>query len=72
MAVHGLIQRDEDGGVIHVVAHRLEDHTAMLRHLSDEAMPSNLNYGDGAGAMRAPAMTHPRNVHCIPKSRDFH
>jgi error-prone DNA polymerase len=33
MAVHGIVQKDEDDGVIHVVARRLEDHTHMLRHL---------------------------------------
>ncbi|MEO5640705.1 MAG: error-prone DNA polymerase [Sphingomicrobium sp.] len=81
MAVHGMVQKDE--AVIHVVAQRLEDHTAMLQHLSDDVMPSTLNQGDGAGSWRPPAYddgerwrppaaTHPRNVQCIPKSRDFH
>ena len=70
MVVHGLIQQDE--AVLHVVVRKLEDDTAMLRTLSEEAMPSTLSAGDGAGAMRAPARTHPRDVSCIPKSRDFH
>ena len=72
IAVHGVIQKDADDGVIHVVARQLEDHTQMLRHLSDEAMPSTLNQGDGAGSWRAPAARHPRDVEIIPKSRDFH
>jgi len=72
MAVHGIVQRDEESDVIHVVARRLEDHSFMLRHLSDEAMPSTLNQGDGAGSWRAPAARHPRDVEIIPKSRDFH
>jgi error-prone DNA polymerase len=72
IAVHGLIQRDEESDVIHVVAKRLEDHSHMLRHLSDEAMPSTLNQGDGAGSWRAPVSRHPRDVEIIPKSRDFH
>ena len=55
MAVHGIIQKDAEDGVIHVVARKLEDHTHMLRHLSDEAMPSTLNQGDGAGSWRPPA-----------------
>ena len=42
MAVHGIVQKDPDSDVIHVVARRLEDHTHMLRHLSDESMPSTL------------------------------
>ncbi|MEO6225339.1 MAG: error-prone DNA polymerase [Sphingomicrobium sp.] len=72
VAVHGIIQRDSDCGVIHVVARRLEDDTDMLRHLSDEAVPSTLAQGDGAGSWRPPAARHPRDVKIIPKSRDFH
>jgi error-prone DNA polymerase len=72
MAVHGIVQKDAEDGVIHVVARRLEDHTHMLRHLSEEAMPSTLNQGDGAGSWRPPAGRHPRDVEIIPKSRDFH
>ena len=72
MAVHGLVQRDEDGGVIHIVARRLEDHSHMLRHLSEEAMPSTLAQGDAPGSWRPPASRHPRDVEIIPKSRDFH
>jgi len=72
MAVHGIVQRDEESDVIHVVARRLEDHSFMLRHLSDETMPSTLSQGDGAGSWRAPASRHPRDVEIIPKSRDFH
>jgi error-prone DNA polymerase len=72
MAVRGIIQKDPDDGVIHVVAKRLEDHTHMLRHLSDEVMPSTLSQSDAAGSWRAPAARHPRDVEIIPKSRDFH
>jgi error-prone DNA polymerase len=72
MAVHGIVQRDPDSDVIHVVARRLEDHSHMLRHLSDEAMPSTLSQGDAPGSWRAPASRHPRDVEIIPKSRDFH
>ena len=75
MVVHGVVQHDE--AVVHVIASRLEDDTFMLRHLSEDAMPDVLSRGDGGGAM-APslaqprAMVHPRNVQCLPKSRDFH
>jgi error-prone DNA polymerase len=72
MAVHGIVQRDPDSDVIHVVARRLEDHSHMLRHLSDEAMPSTLAQGDAPGSWRPPASRHPRDVEIIPKSRDFH
>jgi len=72
MAVHGIVQRDEDSDVIHVVARRLEDHSHMLSHLSDEMMPSTLSQSDAAGSWRAPAARHPRDAQIIPKSRDFH
>jgi error-prone DNA polymerase len=72
MAVHGIIQRDPDSNVIHVVVRQLEDHTAMLGNLSQEVMPSTLNQGDGGGSWRQPAARHPRDVQVIPKSRDFH
>jgi error-prone DNA polymerase len=72
MAVHGIVQKDEDDGVIHVVARRLEDHTHMLRHLSEDIMDAPLPRGDAPGAMRPPPGRHPRDVEVIPKSRDFH
>jgi error-prone DNA polymerase len=72
MAVHGIVQRDPDSDVIHIVARRLEDHSFMLRRLSDESMPSTLSQGDAAGSWRPPASRHPRDVEIIPKSRDFH
>jgi len=72
MAVHGIIQKDEDDGVIHVVARRLEDHSFMLRQLSEDSLPSTLSQGDATGSWRPPAARHPRDVEIIPKSRDFH
>jgi error-prone DNA polymerase len=72
MAVHGIVQRDPDSEVIHVVARRLEDHTHMLRHLSEDIVAPPLSRGDAPGAMRPPPRRHPRDVEIIPKSRDFH
>jgi error-prone DNA polymerase len=72
MAVDGIVQRDEDSDVIHVVARRLEDHSPMLRHLSDDIIEAPLSRGDAPGAMRPTAGRHPRDVEVIPKSRDFH
>jgi len=72
MAVHGIVQRDPDSNVIHVVARRLEDHSHMLRHLSDESMPSNLARDVKPGSWSPQPGRHPRDVHVIPKSRDFH
>ena len=70
MAVHGIVQSEE--GVIHVVARRLEDHTQMLRHLSEEPGTPALSRGDAPGTIRPPVSRHPRDVEIIPKSRDFH
>ena len=70
MVVHGIVQHDE--AVVHVVARQLEDDNARLRTLSEQGLPSTLGAGDGAGSWRAPAAMHPRNVQCVPKSRDFH
>ena len=72
MAVHGVVQKDEDDGVIHVIARRLEDHSHMLRDLSEDIMDAPLSPGDAPGAMRPPPGRHPRDVEVIPKSRDFH
>ena len=72
MAVHGIVQKDEESDVIHVVARRLEDHTQMLRHLSENIMAAPLSRGDAPGAIRPPPGGHPRDVEVIPKSRDFH
>jgi error-prone DNA polymerase len=72
MAVDGIVQKDPESGVIHVVARKLQDDSQMLRRLSDDSLPSTLNQGDAAGSWRAPAARHPRDAEIIPKSRDFH
>ena len=70
MTVHGLIQRDED--VTHVIARSLEDDSAMLRRISDDAMPSTLSQGDGGGKLEAAGGGASARRAIIPKSRDFH
>jgi error-prone DNA polymerase len=73
MAVHGVVQKDPDSSVIHVVAARLEDHTHLLSRLSDDSMlPKRLEKPDSHGSWGAPPHRHPRNAEIIPKSRDFH
>jgi error-prone DNA polymerase len=73
MAVHGMVQKDPGSEVIHVVAGRLEDHTGLLSHLSDDSLlPSTLEKADHAGSWGRPKSRHPRNVEIVPKSRDFH
>jgi error-prone DNA polymerase len=72
IAVHGIVQRDEDSDVIHVVARDLEDHSSMLRHLSEDIITPPLAPGDAPKTLRPPPGRHPRDVEVIPKSRDFH
>jgi error-prone DNA polymerase len=73
MAVHGVVQKDPDSDVIHIVAGGLEDHTHLLSRLSDVALlPSRLEKADHSGSWGRPLNRHPRNVEIIPKSRDFH
>jgi error-prone DNA polymerase len=72
MAVHGVVQRDPDSDVIHVVARRVEDHSFMLSHLSDGSLPSSIERREHVGSWGRPAARHPRDVEIIPKSRDFH
>jgi error-prone DNA polymerase len=73
MAVHGIVQKDPDSDVIHVVAATLEDHTQLLSHLSDHSLlPSTLEKADHAGSWGHPRSSHPRNIRIVPKSRDFH
>jgi error-prone DNA polymerase len=72
MAVHGFVQKDPDSEVIHVVAQRLEDHSALLRRLSEGSLPSKIERQHGEGSWARPKSRHPRDVEIIPKSRDFH
>ena len=63
MAVHGIVQRDPDSDVIHVVARRLEDHSHMLRHLSDDLLPATAETRRwrGSCARRRPPPARRRN-----------
>jgi error-prone DNA polymerase len=84
LAIHGRVQRD--GIVIHVVAEKLVDLTAMLRDVGDADLPRLTMPGDGAthgGTIdprdRRPDMPRPYDSNHwrakgeIPvKSRDFH
>ncbi len=85
MAVHGLVQRDPDSDVIHVVARRLEDHSSLLWKLSsfqegctgeDDELDSSacmtMSAEPNEQSLGRSASRHPRDVKIIPKSRDFH
>ncbi|HJS10600.1 error-prone DNA polymerase [Sphingopyxis sp.] len=75
MLAEGEVQRSKEG-VIHLMATRIVDRTAMLDGLGD-------GLGDGepvrpdlapprASREHAARHGHPRNVRILPKSRDFH
>ena len=71
LAVHGMVQMDED--VIHVVAHTLVDDTQRLSLLSDDVLPADYARADHViSPLPSNTGRHPRNVSVIPKSRDFH
>jgi error-prone DNA polymerase len=72
MGVTGLIQRDESGDVIHVVADRLADLSSHLHGLSKPARPyadmlARCDEGKSSGTDRQPGL----RGRVIPASRDF-
>ena len=75
MLAHGRIQRSREG-IVHLVAERLADRTADLRHLGDRPPKLPLSHADEVnrpcpGSAAQPPRCHPRDVRVIPKSRDF-
>ena len=77
MVIAGEIQRSKEG-VVHLMANRVTDVTAMLAHLSetqtalgppsraDEAVRPAMPHPPGSSRQ------HPRDVRILPRSRDFH
>jgi error-prone DNA polymerase len=62
MQVEGVVERSKEG-VMHVMARRIVDRSALLSSLTEEAAKTDESY---------PRHGHPRNVRVLPKSRDFH
>jgi error-prone DNA polymerase len=81
MLIKGRVQLDKKSGIIHVVAHRIEDRTHWLADLTEDGITMK-NTLARADEVRKPgpdpanyqqsSTRHPRNVRIIPKSRDFH
>ena len=72
ISVTGVVQRDdaEGGGVIHVIADRIHDHTGMLRQVGDVDLPDLTSPADGAKGGGAPDRGEPG---WRPKPRsDYH
>ena len=79
MLVEGRLQRapDSEGGVVHLVAERIEDCSADLSLLSDVGPPLDPPMADdaarsGGDPRTRPNHRHPRDVRILPRSRDFH
>lgn len=73
MDVEGVVQRDKDSAVIHIVAHHLTDRSDALVGLSNDQMQVPLARADEVKKPVLPyKQSHPRNARIIPKSRDFH
>ncbi|MCJ8155841.1 error-prone DNA polymerase [Sphingomonas sp. LaA6.9] len=73
MLVEGEVQRSKEG-VIHLMANRVHDRTAMLDGLSEgPPVRPELAHADEVTHPQIPrGHSHPRNVRILPKSRDFH
>ncbi|MEM9577805.1 MAG: error-prone DNA polymerase [Pseudomonadota bacterium] len=73
MDVSGIVQKDKDSAVIHIVAHRLRDRSDALFRLSNDRMDVPLARADEVNKpIPSYRQRHPRDVRIIPKSRDFH
>lgn len=66
MEAQGRVQKSEEG-VIHLMADRIVDRTALLDRLGDEDRQDYDELAPSPSAAR-----HPRDVRIIPRSRDFH
>jgi error-prone DNA polymerase len=72
MEAHGVVQKSREG-VLHLMADRIVDRTALLDHLTDRgAPPVTLSRADVVAHPQIPRTRHPRDVRVLPKSRDFH
>ena len=78
MLVEGRVQRSREG-VVHLMATRIEDCSALLATLSDDGAPTALARADEVlrpvqpRTMGRPrSASHPRGARLLPKSRDFH
>ncbi len=76
MEVAGEVQRSREG-VVHLMANRVVDRTALLDTLGDTPVHPDLCRADEVAHPQQPRgyaqrHGHPRNVRILPKSRDFH
>jgi len=72
MEAHGIVQKSKEG-VVHLMADRIVDRTALLDRLSEEGPPPvTLSRADVVAHPQVARAHHPRDARIIPRSRDFH
>ena len=69
LLVTGRLQRSPEN-VIHVIADRLEDRSAMMAHIAETTTASRTTQTGVRQRLRSPY--HPRQERVFPRSRDFH
>jgi error-prone DNA polymerase len=72
MQVEGIVERSKEG-VMHLMARRVVDRSAMLNELTDDqSLRPPMAHAGGPRSGPDPRHGHPRDVRILPKSRDFH
>ena len=72
MEAHGVVQKSKEG-VVHLMADRIVDRTALLDRLSEDGPPPvTLARADVVAHPQVVRGHHPRDARIIPRSRDFH
>jgi error-prone DNA polymerase len=69
LLVTGRLQRSPEN-IIHVIADRLDDRSAMMGRIIDVPAAESAAQTDDIKLLRSPG--HPRQVRAFPRSRDFH
>jgi error-prone DNA polymerase len=73
MLIEGVVQRSSEG-VVHLMARRIIDRTAMLDLLGSDTvlLPEPFRADEVRRPQASRGHGHPRDVRILPKSRDFH
>jgi error-prone DNA polymerase len=69
LLVTGRLQRSPEG-IVHVIADRLDDRSAMMGRITDVPAAKSAARTDDLKLLRSPG--HPRQERIFPRSRDFH
>jgi error-prone DNA polymerase len=81
LCIKGRVQLDKRSGIIHVIAHKIEDRTHWLVDLTEDGLTLKGSLaradevrkpGPDPANFQQSSTRHPRNVRVMPPSRDFH